>query len=140
MPRRATNVETFISQELHNLLFLEEFVFARNKFTPPASSELEVADAVVLLGDVLLIFQIKERLIDRRASISAEQKWFEKKVLGQATKQVRDTLNYLQAYSEILIPNARGHKFNLAASSHADIIKIVIYAPSPKLPNDCRGV
>jgi hypothetical protein len=140
MAKRATNVETFISQELHSLLFLEEFVFARNKFTPPASSELELADAVVLLGDVLLIFQIKERLLDRRASVSAERKWFEKKVLGQATKQVRDTLNYLKAYSEILVPNERGHKFNLAASSYADIIKIIIHAPSPNLPNDCRCV
>src|SRR5271156_6606742 len=105
MKSHAADVQSFISQELHNLLFLEEFVFSRNKFTPPASSELELADAVVLLGDVLLIFQIKERLVDRRASVSAEQKWFKKKVLGEATKQVRDTLNYLQAYSEILIPN-----------------------------------
>ena len=55
MSKLAKDVQTFISQRLHNLLFIEEFVFARNKFTPPASSELELADAVVMIGDVLII-------------------------------------------------------------------------------------
>lgn len=52
----ATGVESFIGKELHSLLFFEEFTFSRNKFQPPSSSELELADAVVLLGDVLLIY------------------------------------------------------------------------------------
>ena len=61
MTKEAEDIQSFISKKLHNLLFLEEFVFSRNKFSPPASSEVEFADAVVMLGDVLLVYQIKER-------------------------------------------------------------------------------
>jgi len=138
--RRASDLESFIGRELHKILFLEEFVFSRNKFVSPASGELELADAVVMLGDVLLIFQIKERLIDGKVDASAEKKWFDGKVLGKATRQVRDTLRYLQSFPEIFVPNERGHMFNLAANSFAEIIKIVIYFPSPKLPTECRHI
>ena len=71
---------------MHNLLFLEEFVFARNKFLPPSASELELADAVVMLGDVLIIYQIKERSLVQAGDVAAEQKWFKSKVLANATK------------------------------------------------------
>jgi hypothetical protein len=61
-------------------------------------------------------------------------------VIGKATRQVRDTLRYLTAYSEILVPNERGHMFNLAASAFVEVLKIVIYMPSSNLPNDCRNI
>jgi hypothetical protein len=134
------NVQTFISKELHSFLFFEEFVFSRNKFSPPFSSEVEFADAVVMLGDVLLIYQIKQRLADPADDVEDERRWFKSKVLGKATKQVRETLRYLQTYSEINVPNERGHIFNLAANAFVDILKIVIYVPSPNLPHDCRRV
>jgi hypothetical protein len=51
------SIEAFISQDLHGLLFLEEFVFAKNRLTLPKQGEIEFADAVVLLGDTLLVYQ-----------------------------------------------------------------------------------
>lgn len=140
MKSHAADVQSFISKELHSLLFLEEFVFSRNKFSPPESSELELADAVVLLGDVLLIYQIKERAKDQAGGPEAERSWFQSKVLGKAKNQIRDTLRYLQTYREILIPNERGHVFNLAESASAKILKIIVYRPSANLPDDCRSV
>lgn len=59
-------------------------------------------------------------------------------MLRDATKQVRSTLSYLQAYSDIRVTNERGKVFNLAARAFADIVKIVIYLPSTNLPADCR--
>jgi hypothetical protein len=140
MNEQVADVHSFISKELHSLLFLEEFVFSRNKFSPPSSTELELADAVVLLGDVLLIYQIKERSADEAGDADAERRWFETKVVGKATKQIRDTLRYLQSFSEIRVPNERGHIFNLAGSAYAAILKIVVYLPSQNLPEDCRRV
>lgn len=134
------NVETFISQTLHNLLFLEEFVFARNKFSPANATELELADAVVLLGDVLIICQIKERAKTDVVIEDAERVWFKNKVLGKATKQIRDTLKYLETFEEVLVANGRGHKFNLAAQQYRNVIKVVIYATGAPLPRDCAEV
>ncbi|QBR70743.1 hypothetical protein CU048_05000 [Beijerinckiaceae bacterium] len=140
MSRQTGDVQSFISKELHSLLFIEEFVFSRNKFSPPSSSELELADAVVLLGDVLLIYQIKERSPNHASDAEAERNWFETKVIRKATKQVCDTLHYLKSYSEIRVPNERGRVFNLAGSAFAEILKIVVYLPSPNLPDACRRI
>lgn len=140
MLEESVNVEDFISKKLHSLLFLEEFVFARNKFSPPSSSEIELADAVVMLGDVLLIYQIKERPPSQAGDEGAERTWFKSKVLGKATKQIRDTLSHLQTYPEIRVPNERGHVFNLGGRTAAEIIKIIVYMPSRNLPTDCRSI
>ncbi|MBN9254817.1 MULTISPECIES: hypothetical protein [unclassified Mesorhizobium] len=134
----AADVQTFISQHLHSLLFLEEFTFARTTFKPPASSEVEFADAVVMLGDVLLIYQIKERASADAGDAEAERRWFENKVRGKAVKQVRETLRYLRSCPDIPVPNERGRIFNLAATAFKDVLKVVIYLPSPNLPEDCR--
>jgi len=134
------DVQSFISKELHSLLFLEEFVFARNKFSASATSELELADAVVMLGDVLIIYQIKERSPKQGGDAAAEHRWFQAKVLGKATKQVRDTLRYLETYAEVYVPNERGRIFNLAAGAFTEILKVVVYMPSPNLPADCRCI
>ena len=54
-------IETVVARDLHNMLYLAEFTFAANKFSPVGGSEVELADAVVALDDTLMIFQIKER-------------------------------------------------------------------------------
>jgi hypothetical protein len=135
-----TGVESFLTKELNSLLFFEEFTFSRNKFSVPSEGELELADGVVKLGDVLIVYQIKERAPASVGQIEAERRWFKTQVLGKATRQVRDTLRYLQTHSEIQIPNERGRRFNLAATTFADIVKIVIYLPAQNLPADCRRV
>ena len=92
MSKLVTDVQSFISKELHGLLFLEEFVFSQNKFSPPSRSKVEFADAVVMLGDVLFIFQIKERSPKLHGDAETQRRWFESKMIGKATKQLRDTL------------------------------------------------
>jgi hypothetical protein len=140
MVTRVRDIESFIATELHSLLFLEEFVFAKNRFTPPAGSELELADAVVMLGDVLLIYQIKERNLEKAGDAESERRWFRDAVLKQAVRQIKDTLGYLRTYQEIEVPNERGRRFNLASSCFAEIIKIIVYLPAPNLPADCRAI
>jgi hypothetical protein len=128
----------FIAADLHSHLFFEEFTFARTQFTPPGASEIELADAVVLLGDTLLIFQIKERAPDKVGDDESERKWFASKVLKQAIKQINDTLRFLQSHATINVPNERGRMFNLAAQEYPEIVKIVLYASPPILPEACR--
>lgn len=137
---REQSVESFIATELHSLLFFEEFTFARNRFSPPQGSELELADAVVMLGDTLLIYQIKERSAADAGDQEAERRWFDSAIRRSGLKQIRNTLGYLSGYDEINVPNERGRTFNLAARRYADILKLVIYHPSTNLPDDCRSI
>ena len=131
-------VERLISEVLHGLVFFEEFAFAKNKFKPPDGTELEFADAVVALDDVLLVMQIKERYITRPTNQVVESNWFDRKVVRTGTRQVRDTLRYLEARSEITLPNERGRLFNIAAGRYSEIIKFIVYRGSNSLPDDKR--
>lgn len=129
------STEDFVSQVLHSLIFFEEFAFAKSRFSPPGETERELADALVLLDDVLLVVQIKERSEPDVVDSESEQKWFDKKVVRAATKQIRDTMSYLESNESILIYNERGRQFDIASSRSREVIKLVIHRASPKLPS-----
>jgi hypothetical protein len=134
----SASTQEFVAEVLHSLLFFEEFSFARNKFTPPGSTEVEFADAVVALDDVLLVFQIKERVQVSTSTPNGEQRWFEKKVIRDATRQIRDTLGFLESCDAIPIQNQRGRQFDIASRHFREVIRVVIYRGAEKLPSACR--
>ena len=121
-------------------IFYREFSFSRNDFTPIQGKTKEFADHIVWIDDLLIIYQLKERNINKETSDKSERNWFERKVLGVATKQVRDTLQFLQDYPEINIQNQRGHLFNVNSQSLNHLIKLIIYDPNPKLPESCLRI
>jgi len=118
-------------------LFFKEFTFAKNTFLPSTHSKLELADHVIWLDDLLIIFQLKERGTIHNATPETERNWFEKRVLGKATKQVRDTLGYLRDYDDITIQNERGHSFNILEAKITTRFSVVVYQPHPLLPAEC---
>lgn len=140
MTEQRVSLQNFFCQNVHSLLFFEEFTFGRNKFTPANSSELEFADGVVLLGDTLFVYQIKERSMKDAGSSGDEHQWFRKKVLGRAIEQIRCTNKYLRSLPEIRVPNEKGRAFNIAERNYSNVINLVIYRPSANLPHDCRRI
>src|SRR5258708_1968031 len=73
--------------------FLREFCFSSTEFSPPNQSEVELADFIVQLDELLMIFQVKTREAES-AHPDRERSWFEDKVIRRATRQVRDTVMY----------------------------------------------
>lgn len=134
------SIEQFIAKDLHNLLYLEEFVYPSSKFSPRGRSEVELADAVVVLHRHLLIFQIKERSVDAPVGSDSEQKWFEKKVVKQATRQIRDTLRFLSYEDDIPATNGRGRSDNLAARNWHSITRIIVYRNDREMPSVCDEI
>jgi hypothetical protein len=120
--------------DLNELYFYREFTFAKTTFRPSPKEELELADSVVWLDDLLILFQLKEREVAGETTEEAEAKWFEKKVLGLATRQIRDTMRYLDENSSITITNQRGHEFQLDRVSIATEHRVVSYREHPMLP------
>jgi hypothetical protein len=131
-------LEQYIA-ELNSNVFFREFSFAKNKFCPKPKEELEFADHVVWLDDLLLVFQCKERTISKKTNSKNEQKWFNNKVVREATKQIRNTLGYLKDYKEIHLTNDRNHTFNIATAKIKSIDKIVLYSAHELLPLKCRN-
>jgi hypothetical protein len=126
-------LEEYTSQINENI-FLREFSFARNEFSPAQESELQFSDQVIWLDELLITFQLKERELSGKHTRQTEEKWFQKKIIGKATKQIRDTLDYLARYDEINITNGRGHVFNVSAARKIKPINVVSYAPHKLLP------
>jgi hypothetical protein len=127
--------------DLNSNVFYREFSYSKNVFVPSAAaSELEFADHVVWIDDLLVIYQLKERDAPSVQSEDGERKWFKKKVLRAATKQVRDTLQYLKKHPAIEITNQRGHTLNVSSAKVKHLVKLIVYKPSGLLPADCLAV
>lgn len=68
---------------------------------------MELADNIVCLGDIMIAYQLKERDHVAETDAATERRWFENKVLGKATRQIRDTEKYLRAHESIELENAQ---------------------------------
>ena len=114
--------------------FFREFTFSKNQFKPNPQSELELADSVIYLDDLLIVFQVKEREALPDTTPEQEKKWFKQQVLNRATRQIRDTLRYLKTYPVVEVTNGWGHVFNIAAAEIKKFCKVVLYDGNPSLP------
>ena len=132
-------LEQFLASVNSNV-FLREFSFSHNTFRPRPGEEVEFADHVIWVDDLLMLYQLKERSPVPDVSPDTERRWFKRKVLRDATKQVRDTLRYLDTQADINLTNQRGHQINIKDSSSTRIIKIVVYAANVALPDDCLRI
>ena len=123
---------------LNEHFFFEEFTYSTNTFRPSASTELELADSIIWLDDMLVVFQLKERGKIGKTSPDREAKWFERKVIGRGTKQIRDSVEYLDAHRSILLRNHRCHEFELRRDAIAGMHKVICYLGNGRLPEACR--
>lgn len=126
--------------ELNRQYFFGEFTYSETKFRPAASSELELADSLIWLDDAGIAFQIKERSIEGITTPELEEKWFTSKVIKKGTKQVRDTIAYLDKHSPIELVNRRGHQRTIHRSSMKTVHKVVCFDPAPQLPDRCKDM
>ncbi|UCS94355.1 hypothetical protein KZP23_04815 [Echinicola marina] len=130
-----TESEKYIA-ELNSSFFFKEFTYSSTKFKfDEKGQELELADNVVWLDNLLLISQIKERNDSGNSNI---ENWFKNKVLRKAVKQIKDTISYFEIYKEISIPNEKGHILNVSEARKLEPIKLIIYAPNHQFPETLR--
>jgi hypothetical protein len=120
----------------NSLAFWKEFTFAKNRFVPQPGSEVELADNFVWLGDHAYVLQLKERE-EETSDPEVERNWFLRKVVGKATKQIRDTIRFLGEHQQIRITNERGHVFEINCAALAQITKVVVFRGGRALPENC---
>ena len=127
---------TFESEiaRLNEHFFFKEFTYSKNTFRPHPSTEFELADSIIWLGELAIIFQLKERNISSSTTTENEKTWFEKKVVTLATKQIRDSLAYLDTHQSIRLKNHRGHSFKLQPDAISILHKVICYHGHNNLP------
>lgn len=117
--------------------FWKEFTFHQTRFSPRPRQEVELADGIVKIGSLGLIFQLKERT-GEKSDPEVERRWFKEKVLRKATDQIKDSVRYLAEHEEIRLTNAQGHEIVVKGTDLTDVKKIVIFLAGRTLPADCR--
>jgi len=120
--------------------FFREFVYSRTTFRPVPEQEVELADNLVCLGDILIAYQLKQREDVAGSDATKEKRWFNNKVLGKATRQIRDTDKYLRDHESIELQNARKHRSQVTFSSIRQFHKLIVYLPADELPAECRAI
>ncbi len=124
---------------INQAYFFKEFTYSKTTFSPVSETELELADNLIWLESELIAFQVKEREEQDDTTPEKEERWYKKKVLGVGTKQIRDTLTYLDAHNHISLSNHRDHQFDLDSASIDKIHKLVVFKPHEVLPEDCKN-
>lgn len=128
-------LEDFTTQ-LNANTFWKEFTFSETRFFPRPKQQVELADGIVKIGSLALVFQLKERT-EETSDPEAERQWFRRKVLRKATNQIKDSVRYLAEHEEIRLTNARGHEIPVKGADLQDVKKIVVFLPGRSLPADC---
>ena len=123
---------------LNEHFFFKEFTYSTNTFRPSPSTQLELADNIVWLDDMAILFQLKERGVSSTTISDEEAKWFDKKVIARGTRQVRDSLKYLDIHQNIRLNNHRGDQFELRSDAIATMHKVICYLGNSNLPERCR--
>lgn len=122
--------------EINMNVFFREFTFCKNDFKNLESNQqVEFADNVVWLDDIFFVYQIKDRTSNENEN---DIKWFENKVLNKAVKQIKNTVKYLRAHTEIVLENEKGHRLNISDAPFDKLRKIIVYKAGPSFPEEKR--
>lgn len=123
--------------KLHSNHFIKEFTFGKNKFIGHSKGqELEFADNVVWIDQFFLVFQIKDRDIEKESNF---ENWFKSKILRKAVQQIKNTISYLDEFDEILIENERGVLHDIAKAKGQRPLKLIVYNPGYNFDNKLRN-
>jgi hypothetical protein len=122
--------------KLNTSMFWKEFTFSQTRFSPRPKHQVELADGIVRIGTLAYVLQLKERS-EETDDPQIERQWFRRKVLGTATRQIRDSVTYLSEQKAIQLTNEQGHTIDVGGSDLSDIKKIIIFQGGKALPKDC---
>ena len=107
------------------IYFYKELVQDRLQFTLEGSTEKEVADLLLNLGDIIIAIQLKARNEDEKTDdFEHELKWLNHKC-KEAKRQVKESLNFIKSGDLPAFNNERGQGITILAD--AEIIPIVVF-------------
>ncbi len=121
--------------DINSGVFFREFSFSRTSFRPTPARQLEFADHTIWIDDLLIVFQLKERT-KPTGELAVEERWLREKVFKQATRQIRDTLGYLDEFDTITIRNERGHERVVTSRNASVRINVVLFSNSEMSASD----
>lgn len=114
-----------ICSVLAQMFFYEEFVYDNLCFFREDGSQVELADVLINLDDVLIVIQIKERNSAKQTNlVEVERRWLHSKI-KKAKSQVFKTINYITGDKLPYFVNTKGQQLNI--NQQAILFPIIIF-------------
>ena len=126
--------EEFITRINQNV-FYREFTFDRTEIITEQNNRVELADNILWIDDMLIVFQIKERNELNSKGQSNIENWFSNKVLKKAKDQIKNTNTWIRSCSTVELRNSNGQVLTMHPEDIGKIINIIIYHVDTPLPD-----
>jgi hypothetical protein len=118
--------------------FLRDFSISKTRYVPEGRTEIEFADQVILVGDVIFLIQMKNRDAPSEDG-GRERAWYRENVWSHAVKQIRDTLTQVEKIPPFA--NDRGDQTRIPPGLLGlRVFKMVLYQMGEALPSYERSV
>lgn len=121
----------FTAQQ-HSNVFMRAFSFGTNQLPTTAEKESQLADRVLLVDDIGLIFQLREREHRVVAKSGDLEKWVSGQVVRKGVRRVQATRELLASYTSLSVVNAFGQRMTVTPAKADRLVGIVIYRVPPK--------
>lgn len=126
--------EEFITRINQNV-FYREFTFDRSEIITDQNNRIELADNILWIDDMLIVFQIKERNELNSKGQSNIENWFINKVLKKAKDQIKNTNTWIRSQHSIDLKNRDEQVITMHPEDIDNIINIIIYHVDAPLPD-----
>ena len=107
--------------------FTRTFSFSSAQLPITKSPAPQLADHLILLDGVSLIFQLCERAGRGTPKAADLEQWFAADVLKKGVDQIRNTRELLRSYNGISLVNSRGHRVSLSAAALSRQTGVILY-------------
>ena len=123
----TTRFQEDMTAHLSANAFTKTFSFSSAQLPVPHNPAPHLADRVVLLDEVGLIFQLCERSERGKTKAADLERWFAGDVLKKGVDQIRNTQDLLRSYTGISLVNARGHRVSLSPAALSSQVGVILY-------------
>ena len=127
----ASLLHDFVAQQ-HANVFMRAFSFPANHLPTVAEKEVELADCVVILDDMGLIIELREREQKVASKAGDLEKWVSNQVVKKGTKQIQNTHDLLASYMGLSLVNHFGHRITVSPKDTDSFIGMIVYRVPPK--------
>jgi len=127
----ASLLHDFIAQQ-HANVFSRAFSFPTSQIPTTLEKQPDIADRVLLLGNLGFIYQLREREQKVTSKTGDVEKWVAGQVVRKGVRRIQTTRELLASYVSLSVVNNFGHRINVTSRNPDSLVGIVIYRVPPK--------
>jgi hypothetical protein len=127
----ASLLHDFAAQQ-HANVFTRAFSFAASQLPFGSEKDVELADRVLLMDNVGIIFYLREREQKVASKTGDLEKWVSSNVVRKGAKQIQNTRELLDTYMSVSVVNHFGHRLTVSPGDPDSFVSMIIYRVPPK--------